>query len=185
MFSQILDQVSRRFGLDPDQARRLMGLLVAQIFNPKHGGPAGFIESFRNQGLGDLMDSWLGPGPNQPITPAQLEGVLGSDTLASFGTRLGLPAATVGTAAAAMLPDAIDELSEHGDLPVAASPLSQKLEHWFGGIGVGLDEFGQWAAATAGRRHRCRWRPRRRLPTHPWTNPPSLDQRPITGCRGY
>ncbi len=149
MFSQILDQVTRRFGLDPDQAKRLMGLLVAQVFNPKHGGPAGFIQSFRNQGLGDLMDSWLGPGPNQPITPAQLEGILGKDTLASFGTRLDLSAATVGSAAAAMLPEAIDELSEHGDLPVAASPLSQKLEHWFGGIGFGLDEFGQWVTASA------------------------------------
>ncbi len=149
MFSQILEQVGRRFGLDPDQAKRLMGLLVAQVFNPKHGGPAGFIQSFRDQGLGELIDSWLGTGPNQPITPAQLETVLGKDTLAGFGTRLGLPAATVGTAAAAMLPEAIDELSEHGDLPVAASPLSQKLEHWFGGIGMGLDEFGQWAAASA------------------------------------
>jgi outer membrane protein OmpA-like peptidoglycan-associated protein len=149
MFGQILEQVSRRFGLDPDQAKRLMGLLVAQVFNPKHGGPAGFIQSFRNQGLGELVDSWLGPGPNQPISPAQLEDVLGTDTLSSFATRLGLPAATVGTAAAAMLPDAIDELSEHGDLPVAASALSQKLEHWFGGIGFGLDEFGQWATASA------------------------------------
>ncbi|UNK49462.1 OmpA family protein [Lysobacter sp. S4-A87] len=148
MFSQILEQVTHRFGLDPDQAKRLMGLLVAQVFNPRHGGPAGFIQSFRNQGLGELMDSWLGPGPNQPITPAQLAGVLGNDTLASFGTRLGLSEATVGSAAAAMLPDAIDELSEHGDLPVSPSPLSQKLEHWFGGIGVGLDEFGQWATAT-------------------------------------
>ncbi|MFC3814078.1 OmpA family protein [Lysobacter sp. GCM10012299] len=150
MFSQILEQVSHRFGLDPDQAKRLMGLLVAQVFNPRHGGAAGFIQSFRDQGLGGLMDSWLGPGPNQPITPAQLEGILGSDTLSSFGTRLGLPAATVGSAAAAMLPDAIDELSEHGDLPVQPSPLSQKLEHWFGGIGMGLDEFGQWMPGPTG-----------------------------------
>lgn len=150
MFSQILEQVGHRFGLDPDQAKRLMGLLVAQVFNPRHGGPMGFIESFRNQGLGEQIDSWLGPGPNQPITPTQLEGVLGSETLASFGTRLGLPAATAGSAAAAMLPDAIDELSEHGDLPVAPSALSQKLEHWFGGIGMGLDESGQWLPGASG-----------------------------------
>ncbi|HEY5850310.1 MAG TPA: OmpA family protein [Lysobacter sp.] len=149
MFSQILEQVTGRFGLEPDQAKRLMGLLVAQIFNPRHGGPAALMDSFRNQGLEGLMESWLGPGPNQPITSAQLESVLGSDTLASFGDRLNLPTATVASAAAAMLPDAIDELSEHGDLPIPASPLSQKLQHWFGGAGVGLDEFGQWTAPPA------------------------------------
>lgn len=147
MFSQILEQVVGRFGLQPEQAKRLMGLLVAQVFNPRHGGPTGFIQAFRDQSLDGLVDSWLGPGPNLPITPAQLEAVLGAETLNGFGQRLGLPAATVSSASAAMLPDAIDELSEHGDLPIAASPLSQKLQHWFGGVGVGLDEFGQWAAA--------------------------------------
>ncbi|HEY5804541.1 MAG TPA: OmpA family protein [Lysobacter sp.] len=149
MFSQILEQVTGRFGLQPDQAKRLMGLLVAQVFNPRHGGPAGFIESFRKQGLGELVESWLGPGPNQPVAPAQLESVIGGDTLAGFASRLDLPAATVSAAAAAMLPDAIDELSEHGDLPIPASPLSQKLHHWFGGVGMGLDEFGQWTTASA------------------------------------
>lgn len=149
MFSRILEQLPGRFGLGTDQARQLLGLLVAQIFNPKHGGPAGFIQAFRDRGLGGLVDSWLGPGPNQPITPAQLESVFGSDMLSGIASRLGLPADTVGNAAAAMLPDAVDELSEHGDLPVAASPLAQKLHHWFGGVGVGLDEFGQWAIASA------------------------------------
>ena len=74
----------------PDQARQLLGLLVAQIFNPKHGGPAGFVQVVqRTSGLGELVDSWLGQGPNQPITPAQLESVIGSDTLAGFAIAPG------------------------------------------------------------------------------------------------
>ena len=150
MFSRILEQVPGRFGLGQDQGRQLLGLLVAQIFNPKHGGPAGFIQAVPRPRPGrDRSNPGSAPARTSPSPPAQLESVVGSDTLAGFGSRLGIPTATVGNVAAAMLPDAIDELSEHGDLPVAASPLSEKLQHWFGGIGVGLDEFGQWAAVSA------------------------------------
>ncbi|MFC3549866.1 OmpA family protein [Lysobacter cavernae] len=148
MFNRILEQVAGRFGLSQEQARPLLGALVALIFNPKRGGPSGFIQAFRDRGLGDVVSSWLGHGTNQPISAAQLESVLGTDTLAGIGAKLGLPTATVGNAAAAMLPDAVDELSEHGDLPTSVSGWPEKLQHWFGGLGTGMDEFGQWGAAA-------------------------------------
>lgn len=150
MFKQILEQVTGRFGLDQDKAKQLLGMLVAQIFNPKRGGPDGFLQSFREQGLGDTVDSWLGHGPNQPISAAQLEGVLGTETLDHMSARLGVPAATVSGAAAAILPDAVNELSEHGDLPASAAGIPGKFGSWLGNLQDHLDDFGHWGAATAG-----------------------------------
>lgn len=150
MFNQILEQVTGRFGLSQDKAKRLLGMLVAQIFNPKHGGPAGFLQSFRDQGLGDTVDSWLGQGPNQPISAAQLEGVLGADTLNHMSAKLDVPTATVSGAAAAILPDAVNELSEHGDLPDSAAGIPGKFGSWFGNLQDHLDDFSHWSTATAG-----------------------------------
>lgn len=150
MFSRILEQVTDRFDLSQDQAKRLLGMLVAQIFNPKRGGPAGFLQSFREQGLGDAVDSWLGHGPNQPISAAQLEGVLGADTLNHMSSKLDVPATTVSGAAAAILPDAVNELSEHGDLPDSAAGIPGKFGSWFGNLQDHLDDLSHWGAATAG-----------------------------------
>jgi uncharacterized protein YidB (DUF937 family) len=42
--------------------------------------------------------------------------VLGADALGGIASKLGLPQATVSNAAAAMLPDAVNELSDNGQL---------------------------------------------------------------------
>lgn len=131
MFDRILEH-TRLLGLDEAHARRLLGMLVAQVFNPKRGGPEGFVRSFRDQGLGDEVDSWLGPGANAPIDGERLERVLGADTLAHMAQRLAMPLPNVRAAAAAMLPDVVHELSEHGDLPSSVSAIPDRFHGWFG-----------------------------------------------------
>jgi hypothetical protein len=45
MFDRIIEQAAGRFGLAPDKAKQLLGLLIGLIFNAKSGGrriPAGF-----------------------------------------------------------------------------------------------------------------------------------------------
>lgn len=131
MFDRILEH-TRLLGLDETHARRLLGMLVAQVFNPRRGGPTGFVRAFRDHGLGDEIDSWLGPGPNAPIDGERLERVLGSDTLARMAHRLEMPLPNVRAAAAAVLPDVVHELSEHGDLPSNVESIPDRFHGWFG-----------------------------------------------------
>lgn len=147
MFSRVLEQVTGRFGLGEQKARQLLGMLVSLVFNPKHGGPAGFMQAFRDHGLDGIVGSWLGHGPNQPISAAQLEGVLGSETLGHMSRRLDLPESTVSGATAMMLPDAINELSEHGDLPVSSAAIPERFHGWFGNLGD-FGDFGHWGVAS-------------------------------------
>ena len=143
MYERIVEQAASRFSLSQEKTKQLLGMLIGQIFNPKRGGPAGFVKAFRDQGLGNVADSWLGRGPNQSISPSQLEGVLGADAISSISAKLGLSRETVSSAAAALLPDAVDTLSEHGDL---GASIPDKLKGWLGNV---LEELGHFGAAQA------------------------------------
>src|SRR5262245_61047455 len=53
------------------------------------GGLGGLINRFQQKGLGDVVDSWIGPGQNKPIAPGQLGSALGSDVLKTLAQRSG------------------------------------------------------------------------------------------------
>lgn len=144
MFDRIIEETAGRFGLAPDKAKQLLAMLVGLIFNQKNGGPAGFLQAFRSQGLGNVVQSWLGSGPNEPISASQLEGVLGSGVLDGIANRLNLPAATVSSTAAAILPQAVGALSHNGELPAG---LPERFRGWFGHL---FDDLGDWGSAAVG-----------------------------------
>ncbi|PNS07699.1 OmpA family protein [Solilutibacter silvestris] len=134
MFDSILQDVATRYGISLEKAKQLLGMLVAVIFNEKRGGPAGFVDLFRSHGLGDLIASWIGHGPNQAISPAQLESVLGSDTVGHIAQHAGVDAGTASTALSAMLPEVFHTLTEDGQIPVG-SAIPERLHGYLGGIG--------------------------------------------------
>lgn len=144
MYEQIVEQAAARFGLEKGKAKQLLGMVIALIFNPKHGGPTGFLQAFRDRGMSDTVASWLGTGPNQPLTGVQFETAVGRETVQAMSAKLGLPVGTVNDAAAGMLPDAVDALSEHGDIP--AGGISDKLRDWFGDLGEGWGHIERWSA---------------------------------------
>lgn len=142
MYEKIVEQGATGFGVDPHQVKKVLGEVIGLAFNPKHGGPEGFLQAFREVGLGDIVSSWLGHGENRPITPHQLETALGADAIQGIATRVGLPVQKVGELAAAMLPDAVDALSEQGELPSLG--LLDKLREWFGDMGEGWGHIERW-----------------------------------------
>lgn len=142
MYEKIVEQAAGDFGVEPHLVKKVLGELIGLAFNPKHGGPEGFLQAFREVGLGDAVSSWLGHGQNRPITAHELEAAVGADALQAIANHVGLPVRTVGEMAAAMLPDAVDTLSEQGELP---SPgLLDRLREWFGDMGEGWGHIERW-----------------------------------------
>jgi uncharacterized protein YidB (DUF937 family) len=45
------------------------------------GGLGGLLKRFQEGGYGNVIDSWIGTGQNQPVSPGQLGSVLGSDLI--------------------------------------------------------------------------------------------------------
>lgn len=124
MFESIIEKAAGEFDLPADKARGLVGMLVSRIFDWNSGGTEGFLDAFHTRGLGDVVSSWLGTGINRlPISPRQLESVIGSNVLGGIAARLGLPAGTVGSAAAAILPDLVGSLTEGSGRFPASLPM--------------------------------------------------------------
>lgn len=121
MFDVLLKDLAQRFGLG-DQARPLLGLLLAIIFDPRRGGFAGFVDQLRQGGAGDQSVSWIGRGENRPISSAQVEQALGLDLLDWLADKVNLQRGTLTTALTAMLPGVVDKLTPDGVTPSAAAP---------------------------------------------------------------
>jgi uncharacterized protein YidB (DUF937 family) len=80
------------------------------------GGLSGLAQQFEQQGLGHLIGSWTGQGPNLPVSGAQMQGVLGDQRLQQLAQRVGLPPEAAASALAAVLPALVDRVSPNGTM---------------------------------------------------------------------
>ncbi len=81
------------------------------------GGLGGLVAKFQQGGLGDVIGSWVGTGQNLPIAPDQLHQVLGNDTIASIAQQLGVSHGDAAGQLAQLLPQVVDRLTPHGQVP--------------------------------------------------------------------
>jgi uncharacterized protein YidB (DUF937 family) len=81
------------------------------------GGLAGLISSFEQAGLGHVAQSWVSTGPNQPVSPQQLQSVFGGDQVQAMASQSGMAPQDFLTQLSQHLPNAVDGLTPHGRLP--------------------------------------------------------------------
>src|SRR4051812_13911493 len=83
----------RTMGLLDGVIGGLVGGEMATVVNgliARHGGVSGIVTQLEQQGLGPTVRSWVGTGPNQPITADQLHMALGSGTVQELAAKFGL-----------------------------------------------------------------------------------------------
>ena len=84
------------------------------------GGLGGLVDKFQKGGLGDVVNSWVGHGQNQPVTPGQLSPALGPDIIKTLAQRSGLSEEELIRQLSQALPGLVDKLTPHGRLPTLA-----------------------------------------------------------------
>ena len=87
-------------------------------------GLGGLLGKLQNGGLADIANSWVGSGPNQPVSPGQLGSALGPDIIKVLAQRTGLPDEELTKQLSHVLPGVVDNLTPAGRLPTLAE-LSQ------------------------------------------------------------
>ena len=121
MFDLIIKEAASRFGLG-DKAGPLVQMLVAFMTNKDTGGLSGFINMFKNKGLGDIVSSWLG-GNAAPkaINSSQIENVLGGKGgfLEAALSKTGLTSGIATTALSYLLPTVLGKLTPGGTVPAS------------------------------------------------------------------
>jgi uncharacterized protein YidB (DUF937 family) len=85
----------------------------------KHGGVQGIVNEFEKNGLGATVRSWVGTGPNDPVSPADVHRVLGPDLLQQLAAKSGLPVQELVEKLAQVLPQAVDRMTPDGTIPKA------------------------------------------------------------------
>ncbi|HEX6807889.1 MAG TPA: YidB family protein [Gemmatimonadaceae bacterium] len=93
---------------------------VTDFVHAHPGGLAGLVQTFREKGLGDVVNSWISRERNQPVTAAQIESVLGNDTVQALAAKVGVSTSTIATGLATVLPQVVDKLTPQGTLPAAS-----------------------------------------------------------------
>ena len=84
------------------------------------GGLGGLLDKLQKGGLGNVANSWVGSGQNQPVSPGQLGPALGSDIIKALAQRTGLPEEELTKQLSQILPGVVDKLTPAGRLPTLA-----------------------------------------------------------------
>jgi uncharacterized protein YidB (DUF937 family) len=96
----------------------LLQAVIGILGNDAQGGGLGsLIGKFQQAGLGDQMSSWIGTGQNLPVSPDQLQSVLGNDMIGQLAQQIGLSPQDTGSQLSQMLPEVINHLTPNGSVP--------------------------------------------------------------------
>ena len=95
----------------------LASAVLSMLSSNQTGGISGLAQQFAANGLGHIISSWIGTGQNLPISPEQLQGILGSQRVQAIAAKVGLSPEAVNTGLAQILPQIVDHLTPNGQVP--------------------------------------------------------------------
>jgi uncharacterized protein YidB (DUF937 family) len=93
---------------------------MASVINnliAEQGGVGGLVAKFQHGGLGEIAQSWVGTGPNAPVSAAQVQNVLGPDLVQQLAAKTGMSPQDLAHKLAEVLPDVVDKLTPAGVVP--------------------------------------------------------------------
>ena len=102
--------------------------------NSSVGGLAGVVQAFQKNGLGDIVNSWVGTGKNMPVTPDQIKQGLGGDVLNQLAGKAGVSPDAASAQLSSLLPDVIDKVTPNGK--IEAGGIDQLLKMFQGKMGA-------------------------------------------------
>ena len=96
----------------------LAGILAgAAAGSAVNGGLSDLVNQFRKAGHGDAAGSWVGNGPNRPISPGDLGKVLDKDQINTLMSQSGLSRDELLAGLSDHLPRLVDRLTPNGRMP--------------------------------------------------------------------
>lgn len=85
------------------------------------GGLGSLVSQFESAGLGHLAQSWIGNGPNQTVSPHQLQSVFGEQQIQGMARQAGMQPQDLLSQLSQHLPNVVNSLTPNGQLPAEGS----------------------------------------------------------------
>jgi uncharacterized protein YidB (DUF937 family) len=95
--------------------------MVGDVMNSLIGGGdkmdlGSLVSGFKDKGLGNVAESWLGDGANMPVSAEQLKEVIGGDKIAAAASQLGTDEGSLLGSLQDAVPQLVDKASSGGSL---------------------------------------------------------------------
>jgi uncharacterized protein YidB (DUF937 family) len=120
LFTTLAEMVVTGFG-NPDSTQAKLANAVVKKFQTNDGaGLTAILQQLESKGLGQVVQSWVGTGPNQPISSEQIEKALGSEQIQQLAAHVGVSPDVIRSHLAEILPKIVDRLTPDGKLPATA-----------------------------------------------------------------
>ena len=114
----LLDQVSAIFGRSREGGSPGLSALITEVIgNQQSGGLQGLVQKFQAAGFGDIVNSWIGTGANEPVSPDQVHDALGHEQTEALANRAGVPVDALLAQLSQHLPGLVDKLTPQGEIP--------------------------------------------------------------------
>lgn len=133
----LLDTLGSLLGSSSQQQGGGQAQLLAvamEFINNQPGGLNGLIQKFQQGGLGDVVQSWVGNGENQAVSPDQLHNVLGSDVVSGLAQKVGMQPEQVSSLLAQVLPHVVNAGTPNGEVPNGGQINSESVLGTLGGL---------------------------------------------------
>jgi len=90
---------------------------VLEMIQNHPGGINGLVDAFHSNGLGGVVNSWIGGGENQSVSSDQIQQVLGSGPVQALAAKLGVSPEQASSTISQLLPTVMDKLTPNGQVP--------------------------------------------------------------------
>lgn len=121
------------------------GALIAaalEFINNQPGGLNGLIQRFHENGAGEIVNSWVGNGENQPVSPDTLHNVLGSEAVTNMAAKAGIEPSMVTGLLSQVLPHVVNAATPNGEVPANGQIDQGGLSGALGALGSLAGMFG-------------------------------------------
>jgi uncharacterized protein YidB (DUF937 family) len=92
-------------------------LAIVQMIQNRQGGIQGLMQAFQQNGMGGAVQSWIGTGQNQQVSPEQVTHALGQDQVQQVADQAGISHQDASSGIASLLPQIVDKLTPDGQIP--------------------------------------------------------------------
>ena len=111
----VLAQFGKGLGPQGQQmAQAVIGMMTQQGQGQGAAGLTNMIAMFENNGMGEMVKSWVGTGANMPVNPQQIMQALGQGNVQNIAQQMGVDANQASTQLAKLLPDLINQMTPNG-----------------------------------------------------------------------
>jgi len=115
-------------GANPQGGNSAAISAVMNLVNSYPGGVGGLVGAFEKNGLGGVASSWVSTGPNQPVSPQEVQSGIGNEAVGDVAAKLGVSPEIASGVVAQLLPHVINHLTPEGQVPAESANILESCE---------------------------------------------------------